>query len=371
MSRVGDRLIAAGTAWNDPGRRLLLVRRVRKLHRTAFAALMVGLLVLFALIDRVGERNVATAFLLYLPAQIWLIPVLFFAGTALLLLDWRLLAGVLAVAAGIVWFYLDWEPGAGRRGGGGRELTVMTFNRGQRSGSLQPFKERHRPDLIAMQEAASSSAAYLKAEGYEDLPHGRDIGEFLLLSRFPIRDAGLVEIGAGGRVHPVAAWFVVDFEGVEIVVYNVHLPTPRDQLLALRRGGFLRGFWPGSSQARSYQSFWDLQMLLARGIEDRVRSEKRPVLVVGDFNAPDRGRVYAGFSRFLQDSHEEAGSGFGWTFPGVTRNPLSGFGPWLRIDHQFAGADWKVLESTAETGRKSQHLAVAARYELVATASGD
>lgn len=363
MGRIGDFFIRFGAACNEEGQFRVVLRTLRRLVRGGFlVGLGLGVVLLF-LIDWVGERNLFTTFFLYLPAQIWLLPLAGFACVAACLLDWKLLVATVLCGAAVVWFYLDWETSGERKGRGGRELVVMTFNRGQRSGSLRPFKQRHDPDLLAMQEAAGQAVRYLKADGYTDLLHGEDVGEFLLLSKYPIVDKGLLEYEASGIRHAVAGWFVVDFAGEEIVVYNVHMRTPRDQLKAFKRGAFLRGLWPFSEQARSYQSFWDVQISLAEQLLAHIREESRPVIVVGDFNAPDRGYIYGEFRSALQDAHEEAGRGFGWTFPGTTRNPISLFGPWLRIDHQFADDSWRVLGCEAETGRKSQHLAVAARYE--------
>lgn len=363
MERLGEWLIAVGVALKRPEGRRRIFKCVRRVHRWP-VLLCLGLIAVFLLVvDRVGERNLFTAFFLFVPGQVWLLPLAAFAGSSLLVLDWKLLAVVILAGVAHVWLFLGWEIPGGNAGGDGRRLTVMTFNRGQHAGSLRPFKAAHQPDLLAMQEAAGRSRAYLQAEGYTDLGHGEDIGEFMLLSRYPIKDKGLVEIpGPGGKAR-VAAWFVVDFEGEEIVIYNVHLPTPRDQLLAFRRGAFLHGLRPSTPAARSYQAFWDRQIELARGLLDHVSAESRPVIVVGDFNTPDKGYIYRLIRSRLRDSHEEAGSGFGWTFPGTTRNPLTLYGPWLRIDHQFADSGWEVLDSTAEAGRESQHLAVAATYE--------
>lgn len=227
MSRPGDFLQRLGAALNDPGgRRRVLLRLRAWLRRLFFVCLIAGVVFLW-LVDRVGERNLFTAFFLFVPGQVWLLPLGGFLLAALVLWDWRLLLWVAAACVALVWLHLGWEVGGAKPGGGGPELVVMTFNRGQRVGSLQPFKQEHEPDIIAMQDAGRQSGRYLKADGYSDLAHGADIGEFMLLSRFPIRDKGLLEFQAGGRGHRVAAWFVIDFGGEEVVVYNVHMNTPQ------------------------------------------------------------------------------------------------------------------------------------------------
>ena len=354
----------SGALWDAEKRRALL-RQLRKLLRASFVCFLICAVVLLLVVEWVGERNLFTVFFLFLPPQIWFLPLAAFGAAALCLWDWRVIVSVMASGGVLVLVYLDWEIPGTKKGRGGEELVVMTFNRGQRSGSLQPFKERHRPDVIAMQEAARRSKRYLKSEGYTDFAHGDDIGEFMLLSKYPIVDKGLLEFDVYDRRHRPAAWFVIEFAGEEIVVYNVHMHTPRDQLRAMRRGAFLRGLWPVSPAAKSYQRWWNRQIEIARLLREHIEAESRPVIVVGDFNTPDHGYIYRQFRGPLQDAHEKAGQGFGWTFPGKTRNPLSLFGPWLRIDHQFADRSWRVLACHAESGRKSQHLAVVARYERV------
>ena len=90
--------------------------------------------------------------------------------------------------------------------------------------------------------------------------------------------------------------------------------------------------------------------------------ETLPFIVCGDFNTPDHGIIYHTVSRGLTDAHLHAGRGWGLTFPGATRNPLSLHGPWLRLDYAFAGRGWQPVYCSPEPGRRSQHCAVAAHF---------
>ena len=96
--------------------------------------------------------------------------------------------------------------------------------------------------------------------------------------------------------------------------------------------------------------------------------ERRPVLVAGDFNLPDRGFLYRMFRRNMVDAHKARGRGYGYTFPGDTKNPLTLFRPWLRLDYVFAGFEWKILRCRTEPSRRSQHRAVAVRLSFVGDA---
>ena len=127
--------------------------------------------------------------------------------------------------------------------------------------------------------------------------------------------------------------------------------------------------WPGTpweDNRLELQKFWDGQMADAQAVLDAVRADPLPALVAGDFNAPHMGHIHDLITRELGDAHAEAGAGFGFSFPGTTRNPLSAGGPWMRIDYVFHSRHWQALNCTTEASRPSQHRAVAATLRLSA-----
>lgn len=320
-----------------------------------------------------GQHNLATAFAMFLPRWIWALP-LAMTVPPLLLLHWKAGLGALAAVC------LYWGPWMGYGWLGSKlnletaaDVRVLTWNRGQANGeSLQPFKNQTRPDLIAMQDAGRRLAGYLSAPEYADLPHGAEAGEFLLLSRYPVRATGLLSFPA----HPgldqanyttVAARFEVDAPSGTLAFYNVHFPTPRDTLSFYRRGIPLYGIIgiPGTGWGRkreNYQAYWDGQGNLHRQLIERLKSEKLPKIVAGDFNTPAFGPWHRMYTELLNDSHAEGGSGYGHTFPGKTGNPLALFQSWLRIDRILADNTWCLACQVTESDRASQHLAVFAAY---------
>ena len=181
-----------------------------------------------------------------------------------------------------------------------------------------------------------------------------------------------MEFDRGERTHGFAARFEVDWQGRKVAVYAVHLPTPRDLLLWYRKGAFLYGVlgFPGSPLAArraQYQEFWDGQIAMTQQLLDAIEEDPLPALVAGDFNAPSLGYIQKLLARQLVDAHEEAGRGSGFTFPGYTRNPLSLGGPWMRLDYLLASRDWQAQWCVTESGRRSQHQAVAAGFRLKET----
>lgn len=318
----------------------------------------------------VGERNVTAAFCLYLPPLVWLLPLCLLMPLALLF-HRRCFVFLVALAVFTIWGWLGFQLGEEKRetADGRAGLSVMTYNRGQNMNqSLQPFKNATNPDVLVFQEAGGRADGFLRSTGYAEFGHGVSVGEFTLLSRYPITSNTLVQDAASQRPAR-AARFTIDWNGRMISVYAVHLMTPRDVLRSYMRGAFLWGVLgvPGTPWAKKreyYQSFWDGQMQDAKMILDAVRTDPNPCIVAGDFNAPHTGYLHRMVTRELIDSHATSGHGFGFTFPGVTHNPLSLGGPWMRIDYIFHDRRWDALECITEKDRPSQHRALVAKLRL-------
>jgi endonuclease/exonuclease/phosphatase family metal-dependent hydrolase len=220
-----------------------------------------------------------------------------------------------------------------------------------------------------MQEAAGRADGYLRAPDYSEFGHGLSIGEFTLLSRFPIKESSLLPASEPSRNAP-AARFVVDWNGRQISVYAVHLMTPRGVLASYMRGAFIWGIigipgTPWAAKRRHYQSFWDLQFADVETILRTVKSDTNPCLAAGDFNAPSPGQIHSMMTNQFADAHTAAGHGFGFTVPGRTHNPLSLGGPWMRIDYAFYDRQWKAVECVTEKDRASQHRAVMAKLRFL------
>lgn len=335
-----------------------------------YVFLLLGLMLGFRWI---GEKNLFLAFLLYLPRNLFLIPV------ALLLLPAALFhrRSALALSIGALVFLFNSmgfrakaEP-APSLSVPGETLTVLTYNRGQHMNqSLQPFKNRVRPDLIVLQESSGRAAGYLAADGYEEFAHGYDLGEFTLLSRYPILSAEAVDLNEEqGAPNPMAARFMVGFGSETVVIYAVHYPSPRDTLLYYRRGAFLYGLigipgTPWGDKRKANQRYWDQRIAQAETLRKKMASELFPVILAGDLNAPAGGHIHHLFEGSFEEAHAAAGHGFGYTFPGSTRNPLSLGGPWMQIDYLFCNSQWKTSWCVTEKSRPSQHRAVAAQFRL-------
>ena len=340
------------------GRVLLACRWFVRLCAGGYLLFLALLCLLFRTI---GEQNLTLAFGLYLPPAGWGLPLLAIAPLALIF-DWKsfplLVAGIAFIAFGL--FGLEWHsPRAAP--GNAPVLTVLTFNRGESVGSLQPFKNATQPDVILLQDANDRANRYIKSPGYEEFGFGDNIGQFTIVSRFPVTSKELIVDGGVA----VAGRFTIDWQGRSVALYTMHLPTPRDPLRSLFRGAFMWGLpGPWSGKRAAYQPWWNAHIEHSEAIIKRAQAEMLPCIVAGDSNAPAQGYVHHLYTRTLIDSHEAAGFGCGMSFPGTTHNPLSLGGPWMRIDKILCNSAWLPLWNKAEAERPSQHRAVAAAFAL-------
>jgi endonuclease/exonuclease/phosphatase (EEP) superfamily protein YafD len=320
-------------------------------------ALVVGLLLTHFLAEGFWLTTVS----LYSAPGFWLAPMLLLVPASLFW-ERRLLLLYPLLVVFLVFFHMRWNPFPGGDPTTA-ELIILSNNVGQRGKtSFRNYEQSIVPDIILLQEVGGRIYKHER-----DFPgyHAAASGEFGILSRHPI----LLAEPVPGLELPVAARFRVLFGKEEVILYNVHLPTPRRNLQRLRGNGFLHSLASGgglfSKNVRGeFNEFMDRNLRLAEKIVEAASGEDSPVVIAGDFNAPAQGRVARTMAKAFQDVHLKAGGGCGFTFPGVSRNPFSLFGPFLRIDHAYANGRLRPVGCRVEPRRPSQHLAVAAGFDL-------
>jgi endonuclease/exonuclease/phosphatase (EEP) superfamily protein YafD len=370
LDDILDRLSRVLADRKDPqGTYQKLLRWVRRLFTVATLAYAIGLLGLLAALEWHGERHWLLSFLLYLPPQGWLLPLAVLTPLCLLVqpkLAWIHLGCLVLV----LWLYMGWRFSS-QREPRGPTVTLVTNNIGQNNRtSLSPFVAEEQPDIIALQEAGGSVQAWQREYTNRFVAI---VDQFVLISKYPVKNSGLTPVRAE-KGWPVAAWFELDCGGKPLVIYSVHMPTPRNQLENVKGLGFLAalvgrdGRYGGKLRGYS-RDFWDKQIKVAEELAEHLAKEQRPCLIAGDFNVPDHGAIYHAFASRFTDAFAARGRGYGFTFPGYTRNPLTAFGPWLRLDYIWSGASFRPIHCRTEPDRKSQHRAVAARFEWAGTAA--
>ncbi|PNY83035.1 hypothetical protein CVO96_12510 [Deinococcus koreensis] len=271
---------------------------------------LIGVALIWAAADLIGERTLPTLLLAYTPALVWLLP-------APLVVLWTLarrrglavaLAGTLLAAwsAGL----LHWRPQT--QG----ELRVLTFNvaRGyqttpQRLGALLAGS---RADIILLQEANFAEGGYDEALA-RALPGYRVLRayETTTLTRLPVISSRKVNYPSDWREVLVTR---VRWRGQPLSVVNAHPGR-------LKFGNALAGDFTLLRPSLT-QRAGQIETVL-----DVIGGESGLLLLGGDLNTPPRGLTYRALRRAAgPDAFEQAGRGPGWTFPSLK----------TRIDHQLS-----------------------------------
>jgi endonuclease/exonuclease/phosphatase (EEP) superfamily protein YafD len=256
------------------------------------------LVILYAL-EFHAENYQLLSTLMYAPPWAWLLPIIPLGGVAIFLYA-RLLIPLGVCIPIMIFVYMDlrWHNW-------GTPLNptfkVVTNNIGQdHKKSFKPFADLQRADIIALQDANAAIRGPEFAKDYPDrYVAGKD--QFILISKFPIRAADALPMVDPSDSHEVkqrvAAWFEVDVNGKTILVFVLHMPTPRDQIEAMKSPSALAaglGKSTGNSGKirEQNQDFFKTQQELARQMIQVTRQAKVPFIVCGDFNVPTHGIIY-------------------------------------------------------------------------------
>ena len=319
-----------------------------------FAAALILLAALS--VASVGQRWEAGAVLVYLPPLFGPLGLIAIAVIDLYLGNRIRSCSLLFLALFLAGPCLRWRSHAAPyfpTRGQDRVLRTLTINRGQNyAHSLVDFTLGKELDLAALQDSLGPQAYAAKAPEWKGLPNVSRLGEFVLLSKHIItltevvsltvrRKDGLVK----SRVPAVRC--IIDLKGQPVVVYNIHLPSPREALT---------GKDPRLQEER--ETFWFLHTALTEALIQRIESETLPVIALGDWNLPPLGPQYRRITQRLQDAHAQAGVGYGFTAPGDVQYWLAFRNPWLRLDYALASRHFRISLCQTEPPSPSQHAAI-------------
>ena len=296
----------------------------------------------------------------------WLLIPLCAALVAALFLSplWRVLALANLALFGLVTmdFHWNWAPDSSMAG---TPLRVLTYNikapaAQSRVGGIAAIElevARYAPDIVALQDAqqwltGQDAPVPTPARSVFGLPYVMAYDQYVLASRFPLQDceAGLLSGGAE-PTHFMQCKARIGSRLVQLV--TAHFVSPRHSLLAAKSGG-LAGLqvWQDSLAFRLHQS----QALLAS-----LSQLPRPLLVMGDLNAPEASPVVANLQRAgLRDAFSEGGRGWGYSHGHALSMRLDLF----RIDHILLSADLAVQSAEVGISDASEHNPVVARLLL-------
>lgn len=97
-------------------------------------------------------------------------------------------------------------------------------------------------------------------------------------------------------------------------------------------------------------------------IRSQLLSNHDPVIVGGDFNCTAHTTIYKSFYTILNNAYDEAGWGFGFTFPAINMLHLPAM---VRIDHIFYSSHFKVTTAKVlSTSGGSDHYPILAKLVI-------
>ena len=296
-----------------------------------------------------GDRWWAATLILYGPRWVWGTPLLALIPAALALR--RRALGPLALAA-----FLFVGPILGLRVPWGRlldedaegfALRVVSWNAQGGAYDREAFARfaaRTRPDLVLLQEwpGFGGPSPFVGPGWFTHAGHG--LG---LASRFPIE--GVEHVDSGVLQHRSAiTGFRIATPAGRVLVYNLHLETPREGLQAVIDGD------PGG--IATLREELSIRRRHAEIADRFIGPGDAPTLVAGDFNMTDDSTIFRAHWRGFRDAFNAAGWGFGWTK----------FTRWhgVRIDHILAGPGWRARRCYVGPDLGSDHRPVVADVTL-------
>jgi vancomycin resistance protein VanJ len=339
------------------------VQRLRKLFAFVAWAYPASLLLIIAMMRFAAPQFWQAELALYVPRIIFAAPLPVLTILLLALRMWRTLLsqGVAAVLVLFPLMGLELPPLPSSVNPQSPPFRVLSYNANFAvNGQDAVIREiaAINPDIALFQQlffADQMTKAF--RERYTDV---RADGEFLIASRFRILSTEFPErLSYQGRSRsPRFIRYEVETALGPLVIYNVHPASPRGQIAAARSGGFRQAVRSGAlfslAPRPDIEADSGLRALQVLTMTRTVDRETLPVIITGDTNLPTLSPSLARFAKY-QDGFEEAGSGFGYTFPSNR--------PWMRIDRIFASEHFQFRSFDVGCGLVSDHLCVYAEIQ--------
>jgi vancomycin resistance protein VanJ len=239
----------------------------------------------------------------------------------------------------------------------GEPFTVMTYNVWGGNTQFDRIASEirsHDPDLLSIHEFSPPIVEALEDRLAETYPFYRIHPGVGFFSRYPILQSRAFRLGGiYGIPGPWAQHLILDMNGQEVNIFNVHPPSPPLQ------GNQIPGLpfrLPSNFRTEGFE-------IAVQEILWRMERAQGPILVVGDFNFTDQEEEYKLLMQTLEDAHRQCGWGMGFSF---ARFPSTGIALW-RIDYVLHSEDFVSLRARLGDFAGSDHRPVIAELGWRAT----
>lgn len=251
------------------------------------------------------------------------------------------------------------------------DLSILSHNIAQDQteyDSIEALIKHTNADIVLLQEVTSD---FIKArwprimERYPYQVNGPLLSEKAvgmgILSKYPISNVTNFKLDKDGLVFQQRA--EISLPEKRIAVYNIHTTFPwirveRDPRLS-------RIPWLVYDDKIRRKEIANLLL--------RLRNEKMPVVLAGDFNLADLSEDYEQLTSVLGDAYRSAGSGLGFTWP-AHRTPSVNIlihHPLVRIDYIFYSSEWRAMYARTLDKTGSDHLPLFTSLDLTGYSSPD
>lgn len=303
------------------------------------------------------ERFWLSGAYLYLPYWTILAPLLAITAIAWPL-GWRWRGIALATLLVFLWPVMGFNIGRADDGAG--RVRLMTYNiKSYLVEDVQGFDgvvseiQQYDPDILVMQDAAGLEAE----DGHQSplmqrLVGTRSVyafGQYVVASRFPLRDCEVGSIAYNENEHTFVRC-IVKAHGQDVDLYTAHFLSPRDGLDAMR--------WSGINGYEEWHANVHDRMIQSNKLAQILSNRRRPVIVTGDLNAPERSLIIRNLlDTGLRDAFSSAGTGYGYTHGHSLKPRLFST---IRIDHILVSREIGVENCFAGGKEGSEHRPVIA-----------
>ena len=229
----------------------------------------------------------------------------------------------------------------------GTQIEIVSFNLYPDNPTLDEASawiSAYAPDIVALQEMPNDMSAFANFDSFynERIAQTVERGN-IVYTQYPVIDTSDIEIDNG-----IIQRLVLDIEGMQVALYNVHLIMPLND----READWLILRYDEARRNAQIEQLIDI-----------ISQEPLPIIMVGDFNLTEWSPIYHRLAGVLDDAYRNTSWGIGATFPASASEEISaGYPRLFRLDYVWYSEELSATTAVVGANLGSDHLPL--RVEL-------